>query len=56
MDAVAELGRNSVSKHHFSLSMDMSRLTRDETAKLVSRRPNSQARTGTGEYSFFLFS
>ena len=33
----------------FSLSTEMSRLTQDGTAELVS---NSQARTGTGKYSF----
>ena len=37
MDAAAELGRNPVSKHQFSLSMEMSRLTRDRTAEPVSR-------------------
>ena len=34
MDAAAELGRNPV---RFSLSMEMSRLARDETAEPVSR-------------------
>ena len=33
MDAAVELGRNPVSKHRFSLSMEMSRLTRDGTAE-----------------------
>ena len=37
MDAAAELGRNPVSKIIFSLSMKMSRLTRDGTAEPVSR-------------------
>ena len=38
MDAAAELGRNSVSKHQIQpVSMDMSRLTRDGTADPVSR-------------------
>ena len=36
MDAAAELGRNSASTR-FSLSMEMSRLTRDGTAEPVSR-------------------
>ena len=36
MDAAAELGRNPVSTR-FSLSMEISRLTRDGTAELVSR-------------------
>ena len=37
MDAAAELGRNPVSSTRFSLSMEMSRLTRDGTAEPVSR-------------------
>ena len=38
MDAAAELGRNLVSKTTiFSLSLKMSRLTRDGTAEPVSR-------------------
>ena len=37
MDAAAELGWNPVSKHQMSLSMEMSRLTRDGTAEPVSR-------------------
>ena len=38
MDAAAELGRNPVSKRiGFSLSMEISRLTRDGTAEPVSR-------------------
>ena len=38
MDAAAELGGNPVSKRtKFSLSMEMSRLTRDGTAETVSR-------------------
>ena len=36
MDTAAELGRNPVSTR-FSLSMDVSRLTRDGTAETVSR-------------------
>ena len=50
MDAAAELGKNPVSTR-FSLSMEMSRLTRDGTAERLAR-PNSQARTGTGEFFF----
>ena len=37
MDAAAELGRNPVSKHQKSLSMEISRLTRNGTAEPVSR-------------------
>ena len=38
MDAAAEIGRNPVSKHQFSLSsMETSKLTRDGTGEYVSR-------------------
>ena len=37
MNAAAEIGRNPVSQPRFSLSMEMSRLTRDGTAEPVSR-------------------
>ena len=37
MDAAAELGRNPVVSTRFSLSMEMSRLTRDGTAEPVSQ-------------------
>ena len=37
-------------------SMEMSRLMRDGTAEPVSRDQNSQARTGTRNNSFSLFS
>ena len=43
MDAVAESGRNSASKHLIQ-AWRMSRLTRDGTAG-----PDSQARMGTGK-------
>ena len=55
MDAAAEIGMNSVSTR-FSLSMEMSRLTRNGTAEPVSRDQISQGRTQTGKYYFFLFS
>ena len=57
MDAAAERGRNHLRKKStkFSLSMEISRLTRDKTAEPVSRdQIISQARTGTGKYSFSL--
>ena len=47
MDAAAELGRNPVNKHQIQPEYG------DEQA---DAGPNSQARTGTGEYSFSLFS
>ena len=37
MDVAAELGRDPVSKHQISLSMEMSRLTRDGTSEPISR-------------------
>ena len=56
MDAAAELGRNPVSKHqiqpeHGDEQADAGRDCRNRLA-----RPNSQAGTWTGEYSFSLFS
>ena len=57
MDAAAELGRNSLSKHQIQPEYG------DEHANNAGRdcrtrlaRPNSQARTRTGKCSFFLFS
>ena len=51
MDAAAELGRNPVSKHH--LSMEMSRLTRDETAEAVSRDQIPRRERGQGNLHFY---
>ena len=53
MDAAAELGRNPGVSTRFSLSLEMSRLTRDGTARLA--RPNNQARTGTNQIFIFPF-
>ena len=57
MDAAAELGRNPEHRR-FSLSMEMSRLTRDGTAEPVSRDQIilRHERTRAEKYSFFLFS
>ena len=44
MDAAAELGRNPVSKHRIQPEY--------EDQQAYAGRPNSQARKGTGEYSF----
>ena len=52
MDAAAELGRNPVSKHRFSLSMEMSRLTRDGTAEPVSRDQILRHARGQGNVHF----
>ena len=56
MDAAAGLGRNSVSKHQIQpASMEMSRLTRDGTAELVSRDQILRHARGQGNI-FSLFS
>ena len=55
MDTAAELGRNPVIKHQIQPE-DRNKQTdagRDCRTRLA--RPNSQARTGTGECSFSLF-
>ena len=54
MDAAAELGRNPASSTRFSLSMEMSRLTQDETDERTRlARPNSQAhKRGQGTIHF----
>ena len=52
MDAVAELGRNPVSKTRFSLGMEMSRLTRDETAEPVPRDQTLRRERGQGNIHF----
>ena len=51
MDAAAELGRNPVSTR-FSLSMEMSRLTRDGTAEPVSRDQILRHARGQGNFHF----
>ena len=48
MDAVAELGRNPVSKHS-AWSMEMSRLMRDGTAEPVSRDQKFSGANGDKE-------
>ena len=52
MDAAAELRRNPVSKTRFSLSMEMSRLTRDGTAEPVSRDQILRHARGQGDIIF----
>ena len=51
MDAAAEIGRNPVSTR-FSLSMTMSRLTRDGTAEPVSRDQSFRRERGQGNIHF----
>ena len=48
----AELGRNPVSNTRFSLSMEMSRLTRDGTAESVSRDQILRRKRGQGNIHF----
>ena len=53
MDAAAELGRNPVKvSTRFSLSMEMSRLTRDGTAEPVSRDQVLRHARGQGDIDF----
>ena len=54
MDAAAERGRNPVRKKStkFSLSMEMSRLTRDGTAEPVSRDQILRRERGQGNIHF----
>ena len=57
MDAGAETGKNSVSKHtRFGLSLEneQAEVGRDSRTRLV--RLNSQARTRTGKHLLSLFS
>ena len=56
MDAVAEIGRNLVSKHQIQPEYgdEQADAGRDCRTRIV--RPNSQARTRTGKYKFFLLS
>ena len=49
MDAATELGRNPVSNTRFSLSMEMSKLTRDGTAETVSRDQMLRRKWGQGK-------
>ena len=57
MDAAAKIGRSLVSKHQiqgprFSLSMEMSRLTRDGTAEPLSRDQILRCEWGQGNVYF----
>ena len=56
MDAAAEIGRNPVSKHQIQSEYgdEQADTGRDYLNRLM--RSNSQVRTGTGKYSFSLFS
>ena len=52
MDAAAELGRNLVVSTRFSLSMEVSRLTRDGKAEPVSRDQILRHARGQGDIIF----
>ena len=56
MEAAAEMERNPVSKHQFSLSVENEQADVGWDGRTRLARSNSQARTGTGRYSFSLFS
>ena len=56
MDAAAELGRNPVSKHQIQPEYGDEQADAGRDCRNRLARPNSQARTRTGEYSFSLFS
>ena len=52
MDAAAELGRNPVSKHQIQLEYGDEQADAGRDCRNRLARPNYQARTGAGEYSF----
>ena len=56
MDAGAEIGRNPVSKHHITPEYGDEQADAGRDCRTHLARPNSQTRTGTEEYSFFLCS
>ena len=57
MDAAAvELGRNPVSKHQIQPEYRDKQADAGRDCRTRLARPNPQARTRTGEYSFSLFS
>ena len=51
-DAAAELGRNPVSKHQIQPEYGDEQADAGRDGWIRFARPNSQARTGTGEYNF----
>ena len=56
MDATAEIGRIPCVSTRFSLSVENEQADAGRDGRTRLARPNSQARTGTAEYSFSLFS
>ena len=55
MDAAAELERNPVSKHQIQPEDGNEQADTGRDCRTRLARPNSQARTGTGNNSFSLF-
>ena len=56
MDAAAEIGRNPVSMHQIQPEYGDEQADAGRDCRTRLARPNSQARTRTGKYSFSLFS
>ena len=56
MDTAAEIGRNPVSKHHIQPEHGNEQAYAGRDCQNRLARPISQSRTGTGKYSFSLFS
>ena len=56
MDAAAELGRNPVSKHQIQPEYGDEQADAGRDCRNRLARPSSQARTGPGKKTFFLFS
>ena len=56
MDVVAELGRNPVGMHQIQPEYGDEQAGAGRNCRTCLARPNSQARTRTGKFSFSLFS
>ena len=56
MDDAAEIGRNPASKHQIQPECGDEQADAGRDCRTRLARPNSQARTRTGKYYFFLFS
>ena len=56
IDATAEIGRNSVRKLQIHPEYGVKQAYAERDCRTRLARPNSQARTGTGNYLFSLFS
>ena len=54
MDAAAEIGSDPVSKHQIRPEYGDEQADAGRECQTRLARPNSQARTGTGKYYFFL--